>query len=297
VDGGYIVQTVKTLAPLMLLACVGAHAQETRGTIIGRVVDSSGGVVPGVEVRAINDETGTTAIGKTNQSGNFAIPYLMSGVYRIEAELMGFKRFIRDGIGVRVNDRVTVDITMATGQVAESIDVTAETPLLETSSASIGQVVDRKRVVEMPLLGGIAFALAVLSPGTSNTGGLRYRDATRPVAVSQFNADGGATFSSEFSIDGVPNQAAFGDSSRIAFLPPVAAVSEFKVQTAVYDASVGHVSGAAINVSTTAGTNRFHGELHEYFRNRVPDSWIGIIRKLACHKLRISKSIPASDMI
>jgi hypothetical protein len=247
-------------------------AQETRGTVLGRVSDSSSAVIPAVEVRAVNQETGTVGVGKSNESGNYVIPYLIPGMYSLQAELGGFKRFVRDSVQVRVNDVVTVDIVMSPGAVSETVEVKDVTPLMDLNSASLGQVIDQRRVLDLPLMGGNPFQLVQLSPGTVNAGGLRIRDATRVNVVSEITTDGNRKYSNEFSIDGVSNMASYGTEARVAFNPPAAAVSEFKVQSVTYDAALGHTAGAVINVATTAGTNSLHGEMHEWLRNRVLDA-------------------------
>ncbi len=252
-----------------------ALAQDTRGMLLGRVVDGSGAVVPNVNVKATNESTGTSATGRTNESGNYVIPYLLPGMYSVQAELAGFKKSIRTGIQVRVNDSVGLEIALQPGDVSERVDVTAEAPLLETNSASVGQVVDQRRLTELPVVGGNAFQLVQLAPGVMNTTDLRVRNTSAPNSTSQIATDGNATYSNEFSIDGVPNvrSAPFeGNSNQVAYVPPATAVSEFKVQTVTYDASLGHTPGAVINVATLSGTNSLHGEVHEFVRNRAFDA-------------------------
>jgi hypothetical protein len=205
--------------------------------------------------------------------GNYVIPYLVPNVYTVSAEVAGFKRFIREGVEIRVADSVTVDIVLSPGVVSESITVTGTPPLLEASSASLGQVVDRKRIEDLPLLAGNPFHLLDLSTGITPFMFSLYRDLAAP--NQPFSAVGNARYANEFSIDGVPNVrgAPFeGGNIQPAFLPPASAVSEMKVHTVFYDASLGHASGASVNMSTTSGTNTLHGEVHEHFRNRALDA-------------------------
>ena len=138
---------------LVLLAvffCAALCAQETRGTILGRITDSTGAVVPEASVRASNIATGVAAAARSNASGNFTLPYLLPGTYTLTAELEGFKKFVREGIEIRVNDTVEVNIELTIGNVAESVEVKAETPLLSTAESSLGQVIDQRRVQELP---------------------------------------------------------------------------------------------------------------------------------------------------
>ncbi len=149
---------------LAFLLCCAAHGQETRGTLVGRVTDPAGAVVPATEVRAMNTATGVSAVAKSNESGNFTLPYLLPGTYTLSAELAGFKKFVREGIEVRVNDTIEVNIELTVGNVSESIEVHAETPLLSTAEASLGQVIDQRRVQELPSFGGSPMVLVQLAP-------------------------------------------------------------------------------------------------------------------------------------
>ena len=247
-------------------------AQDARGTILGRVTDPSGAVIPGVEVRVTNAATGVSAVSKTNDAGNFVLPYMMPGSYEVTAELAGFKRYVRDGVQVRISDAVELNIELEVGDIAESVEVVAETPLLSTSEASLGQVIDERRVLELPLFAGNAMDLVHLAPGTVNGTNLRLRKAAFNNAPSQFSTDGAGNYGNEFTIDGVSNTYSDGSSPRVAFSPPQTAVQEFRVQTSSFDASVGHTTGATVNVSTKSGTNGLHGELHHWLRHSQFDS-------------------------
>jgi hypothetical protein len=149
------------LAAAFLSPC---FAQDPRGTILGRVNDSSGAAVPGAEVRAVNESTGVAASAKTNDAGNFTMPYLLSGTYTVSSEHQGFKKWNRPGIQVRINDSVEVDIDLQLGATSETVEVSATTPLLATAEASLGQVVDERRVLELPQFAGNAMDLVHLAP-------------------------------------------------------------------------------------------------------------------------------------
>ncbi|MBM3744516.1 MAG: carboxypeptidase regulatory-like domain-containing protein [Acidobacteria bacterium] len=247
-------------------------AQESRGTILGRVTDPTGAMIPSVEVRVTNVATGAAASTRTNSSGNYTIPFLLPGIYTLTAELVGFKTFRRDGIQVRVNDSLEVNVEMTVGDVAERIEVTAATPLLETTTASLGQVVDERRMTELPVQAGNPFELVLLAPGVTNATNLRLRKAGWNNAPSQIMTDGNPQYSNEFTIDGVTNTFSSGTTPRVAFSPPQTAVTEIKVQTATYDASLGHTPGSVINASTKAGTNQVRGELHYWLSNSALDA-------------------------
>ncbi|MGE5568277.1 MAG: TonB-dependent receptor domain-containing protein [Rhodospirillales bacterium] len=250
----------------------GFQSQDARGAIVGRVTDASSAVMPGVDVRATNAATGVVASAKTNESGNFLIPYLLPGTYTLQAEIPGFKRFVREGIEVRVSDRVEVNITMTVGVVTETVEVTAETPVLETATTSLGQVVDERRITELPLFAGNAMDLVHLAPGTINGTDMRLRKAPFNNAPSQFSTDGSGNYGNAFTIDGVSNLYSDGTSPRVAFSPPTAALAEFKVETSAFDASAGRTLGSVVNVSTKGGTNTLHGQVWEWLRHSALDS-------------------------
>ncbi|MBI4904304.1 MAG: TonB-dependent receptor [Acidobacteria bacterium] len=260
-------------AMLFAAACFPALAQQdARGTVVGRVVDPTGAPVPAVGVRAVNTATGVIVAIQSNDQGNFALPYLIPGIYTVSAEATGFKKFIRDNIQVRVGDTVELNISMTLGDVAEQIEVRAESPLLSTAEASLGQVVDQRRVLELPLFSGNAMEFALLAPGTVNGTDMRLRKAAFNNAPSQFSTDGSGMFNNEFSIDGVTNTFSDSVNVRVAFSPPQAAIAEFKVQTSVFDASMGHTPGAQVNVSTKGGTNDIHGSAWWWLRHSDLDT-------------------------
>jgi hypothetical protein len=248
-------------------------AQDPRGSLLGRAVDVSGAVIPNVEVRATNAATGVSAGARTNESGRFSLPYLLPGAYTVTAELTGFKRFSQDGVQVRVGEATEVQITLEVGQITESVEVTAQVPLLDTTTPSLGQVIDQRRILELPTLAGNAFELALLTPGVVNGTNLRDRKPAFNNGNSQISTDGNGMYNNEFQIDGVSNTFADGAArARVAFSPPQAAIQEFKMQTSTYDASAGHTIGAVVNVSTTSGTNDLHGEAHWFVRNSAFDA-------------------------
>ncbi|MEK7407805.1 MAG: carboxypeptidase-like regulatory domain-containing protein, partial [Acidobacteriota bacterium] len=240
-------------------------AQESRGSILGRVLDPSGAVAAGAKVQALNVATNAGASSVTNQEGNYEIPYLLPGMYRVTAELAGFKRAVRENIELRVNDRMALDFTLEVGDVAESVVVTAESPLLESATASIGMIVDERRAAELPIAGGNAFHLSRLAPGIVMSAGHGPGNPTMDLASGQIIVNGTRTGSSEVTLDGTPNtfrrNSAYGS-------PPADLVQEFRIQTVTYDATLGHATGAVVNVSTRSGTNRLRGTSY-YFDSRV----------------------------
>jgi hypothetical protein len=269
--------SVRQILALAVLACLlaalgYAQSQDARGNIVGRVTDSTGAVVPGAEVRARSVATGVSVVSKANENGNYVLPYLMPGFYEITCEFTGFRKFIRGNVQVRVNENVELNIEMTVGDVAESINVTAETPLLQTAEASLGQVVDERRIMELPLFAGNAMDLVHLAPGTVNGTDMRLRKAPFNNAPSQFSTDGTGNYGNAFTIDGVANIYSDGTSPRVAFSPPQASLSEFKVQTSSFDSSIGRTMGSLVNVSTKNGTNDLHGNAWWWLRHSAFDA-------------------------
>jgi hypothetical protein len=249
-------------------------AQDPRGFIRGTVADNTGAVIPGAKVRAIRNETGVAAAAVANESGGYNLPYLIPGFYRLTVEHEGFKAFVRDRVEVRVSETVEVPIQLEVGAVTETVEVKDESPALETLNSSLGQVMDQRRISELPQRGGNPLELTLLTPGVANTTNLRLRKSMAPEATSDISADGGGRFNNEFQIDGISNTAADRGRgyARVAYAPPASAVREFKMQTSAYDASVGHTMGSVVNVSTASGTNELHMEAHWWLRHSALDA-------------------------
>src|SRR3989442_8789397 len=281
-------RTFSWLALLLVLAPQ-VFSQESRGALTGRITDPSGAVMAAVAIRAVHSETRVVSSTTTNNDGLYQIRYLLPGRYDLTAESPGFKTTARSGIEIRVNDRVELNLTLEVGAVGERVEVIGETPLLETTSASMGQVVDHRRIAELPLLHGNPMAVLEVAPGiaqarTSDLGlwGGRVFDNGW---TTSFAIDGSSSNTHEITLDGVSNTTTLGGAGgggrqTVAFTPPADLVQEFKVQTATFDASVGYTSGAVINLSVKPGTKDAHGtayyfkilpelNAHQWFANRA----------------------------
>ncbi|MBM3748084.1 MAG: carboxypeptidase regulatory-like domain-containing protein, partial [Acidobacteria bacterium] len=249
----------------ILLLCLAAvlGAQETRGTILGRVTDPSGAVIPNVTVRLTNPATNVTVSTATNADGNYEVPYLLPGTYRLTAEMAGFRTFVREGIELRIADRLSIPVAMQVGEVTEQVTVTAETPLLEATTASLGQVIDQRRVADLPIAHGNPFLLITLSPGVVHTQNPGLDRPFEPTHIVGYSMDGVRANRSEVTLDGTPNTALnnrWGVGDLMAgYTPPVDMVREFKVQTATFDASFGHTQGGVTSITLKSGGNQFHG--------------------------------------
>jgi hypothetical protein len=244
-------------------ASLNLSAQDFRGGITGRILDASNARLPGVTVTVTNVATNVASTTITNGEGDYAVLFLNPGTYKVSAELSGFKKVVRDGVEVRIGERIDVNMALDIGRVEETVSVTAESPLLATTSGSTGQVISEQTIAMMPLSDGNPFALARLAPGIAYNGDLKF---SRPFdnAGTSGIVTGGATGGNEFSLDGSPNMA---NGRRVAFVPPAGAVSEFKVETASFDAASGHTAGATVNVTLKSGTNTLKGSAYTYYRS------------------------------
>jgi hypothetical protein len=250
----------KLFAGVCLLAlCIALPmaAQESRGAITGRVSDTSGGMIPGASVVVTNTATNEARRLTTNETGYYEANFLEPGAYAVAVESGGFKRSVRSGITVNVSTRLEINVTLEVGGVAETIEVTAEAPLLDTTSASGGRVLDSNAIVNLPFSDLNPFALTALAPGMQWTGQPEYRRPFDNGGTSAFNTMGGVG-QNEYTIDGMT---VTGTGRRVGFTPPADSVTEFKIETSNFDASQGFTSGASINVSSKSGTNRFTGSL------------------------------------
>ncbi|MEP7274543.1 MAG: carboxypeptidase-like regulatory domain-containing protein, partial [Acidobacteriota bacterium] len=235
-------------------------AQEARGKITGKVRDAGKAVVPGAAVKVINIEMGTTVSSPTNEAGIFLASFLIPGTYQITVEASGFKKYVRDGIVVSVNDSLEVDIDLEVGSVDQTVTVTGDAPLLETTSGSMGQVVDARRIAELPIGHGDPYALMGLAGGVSFSRDQRLDRPFEPTHIVGYSIDGTRANRSDLTIDGASSTSTANAGEVISsFVPPQDLVQEFKVQTATFDASFGNTEGGVTNLSIKSGTNQFHG--------------------------------------
>ena len=262
-----------TLAVLTFTLAGSLFAQEFRATVTGSVTDSSGAKMAGVKIDVRNLATGVNVATTTNGDGLFQTPFLSPGSYNISATASGFKSAVKENVELRVGDRLQSDFVMQVGQISEQVTVEASAEQLETGSADLGQVIGAKATAELPLLGRNPFQLTTLSAGVQHIPTLASR-SDRPFdngGMDSYNINGSRTFTNEFLLDGTPNTSSEGNTSpnNLTLAPPPDAVSESKVQTSSYDAQYGRTGGGTVNVTLKSGTNRFHGNLYDYWRNTV----------------------------
>lgn len=254
---------------LCAMLALAGMAQDPRGAITGIVTDPSGAVVPNARVEVINKAMGTRQTLTTNDAGVYNALYLIPGQYQVVVEIPGFKKAIRDNIEVRVDDRVAVNIQLEVGATEQSITVTEETPLLATETASLGAVVDQRRVQELPVPHGNPYFLIGLAAGVAFTRDPRLDRPFEPTHIVGYAMDGTRANRSDVTIDGAVSTATANAGEVIAsYVPPADLVQEFKVQTATFDAQFGQTEGGVTNISIKSGTNQFHGT--GYYTNMTP---------------------------
>ncbi|HWW87564.1 MAG TPA: carboxypeptidase-like regulatory domain-containing protein, partial [Vicinamibacterales bacterium] len=245
---------------------------QTLATIIGEVKDSTGAVLPGVTVTVVSKATNATRTTTSNAVGLFDIPALPPGPYTVRTEIEGFKTATRD-LELQVQQTARVDFTLELGTVAETATVTGVAPLVETENATIGTVIENKRIVELPLNGRNFLQLIALSPNVNTdfggTGGQAASRQGGSRSIQEFSVAGQRREFNYYTLDGVDNTDV--NFNTYLFLPSVDALEEFKVQTGVYSAEFGR-EATQVNVVTKSGTNDLHGTAFEFLRDDKLDA-------------------------
>lgn len=249
-----------------LLHTSAAFAQVETARITGTVTDTTGSVIPGVEITMTYVRTNRQTVAVTNEQGRYLSAPLPIGEYRVQAELPGFKRLVRSGIILQVQKTAVVDCTLEVGEISERVEVTADAPLLNTQEGSQGQVIDNKRIVDLPLNGRDYIQLALLAAG-----------AIQPIGgrAGGFSSGGQRTTQNNYLLDGIDNNSVeLATAGRRAEMvkPSIDAIQEFKVQSNSYSAEFGHGTGAVVNLTTKSGSNNFHGTVYEFLRNEALDA-------------------------
>jgi hypothetical protein len=259
----------KLILPILL--CSGLFAQQDSATITGTVSDPQGALVPGAKVDVVQVDTGAKFRATTNESGNYIAPGLAVGRYEIRVEQVGFKKFVRSGLTLQVGQNARVDIRLELGQQADTVTVSGEATTVDTGSATLGQVVDNRRLQELPLNGRSALAFTFLTAGVvSNSGPAQSGFGDRGIALSSVSINGGPNALNSQMLDGNNNTLSY--VGEVSIPPAVDAVEEFKVQSGPMSAEFGFTAGGAINLVTKSGTNQVRGTLYEFLRNDKMDA-------------------------
>jgi hypothetical protein len=244
------------LALLMLpLATSSVWAQTFTGGLRGAVKDA-GGVVPGAAVSITNEGTGETRETVSNEVGQYNFPAVPPGTYTVKASLTGFKAYENKGIRIGTQQFITLDITLDVGTLQETITVTGASPIIETSNASTGGVLDRQALETLPAPGRNAFMISVTVPTVAPTGDPQFNRQQDQTNASRISMGGGGVRANNYLLDGVPITELRG---RAVLNPTIEAVEEVKVQVHTYDAEMGRTGGGVFNVTAKSGTNQFHG--------------------------------------
>ena len=258
-------------AVLVITTSLSLYGQSTYGTVDGSVLDSSGAAIADAQVTLTNKGTQDKRVQNTGAEGLFQFVNVNSGQYRLDIEKAGFKHFTRDPVVVEVQQDSHIVATLPVGQVSETVEVTAETPLLQVETSSLGQVVEQRKANELPLNGRNIFNLITISPAAVAQGG----SGGTPVGQNPFswgNYQVGGSFANQSAeyLDGQPLN--IGYINLPIVIPTQDSIGEFKVQYNNLGAEWGKFSGGIMNFSTKSGTNAFHGEAYEFLRNKVLNS-------------------------
>src|SRR5689334_19873160 len=250
----------------LAVASATVWAQAT-AQINGTIHDSSGAVLPGVEVKATQTDTGIVRTTISNETGNFVLPNLATGPYRLEAALAGFRTYVQSNLVLQVNASPAINITLEVGQVADSVEVQANAAQVETRSTAVGGVIENQRIVELPLNGRQVTDLITLAGGAVQNGTADNKGWQSSSSAGLISIACGQDFGVGYTLDG----AMYSDvqEGNALPLPFPDALQEFKVENSGGSANSGIRSGGAVAAVTKSGTNEIHGDAFEFLRNGV----------------------------
>ncbi len=247
---------------LLLFSCVTTFAQQTTGNIAGRVLDDQGAAIPGVTVTAKSAATGFTRSEVSDGEGSYRLSSLPVGTYDVTAELQGFTTVSRKAVDVNIGQTNTFDFSLKVASLAETVNVTGATPLIQTQASSVGAIVDVQRIENIPLNGRQFANLAATVPGV----GLSFHsDPTKSTQYAPL-VNGGAGRNINYQIDGGDNNDDTVGGQLEAF--PLEAIEQFNFQTQRFKAEYGRSNGGVLSVVTKSGTNNMSGSAFEFFRDK-----------------------------
>ncbi len=232
--------------------------------ISGTVKDPSGAILPGVEIKVVQTDTGVNRATVTDETGSYTLPNLAVGPYRFEASLPGFSTYVQTGIVLRVNSNPVINVVLQIGQVSQTLEVQADVAMVETHSTGVGQVIDQQRVVELPLNGRVATELIFLS-GAATAAPAGDLNTNKNYPTVTISVAGGLATGMTYLMDGGTHNDPFNNLNLPMPFPD--ALQEFKAETSALPARYGHHAASAVNIVTKSGTNKFHGDLFEFVRN------------------------------
>jgi len=273
-----MIRRVMVVAGLLILLSSTVWAQLYTGTVTGLVSDPSGAVVPGAQVQLTDEQKGYVFTATSDTSGSYLFRSVPPGTYKVDVRATGFKSESRGGIILEVNHNVTVDFQLQLGASNQSVEVKAQAPVLDAQDAVTGQVVDRKFMNDLPLIGRTLSDLAFLTPGVTEVDSVCSPDLQPPGAnisncpANNFISNGSRMATSNFVIDGAST--AYPTHAIIwpTYEPSVDSVEEFAVQESNFSAEFGFTGNTVTNIVTRTGSNQYHGSAYDFFRNRALDA-------------------------
>ncbi|MDT7813976.1 MAG: hypothetical protein QOJ42_3892, partial [Acidobacteriaceae bacterium] len=264
-----LMQTTKTVLLICLLVAIPvAMAQGVSGRLIGTAVDATGAVISNATVTISNQDTGAVTKVTTNGNGQYRADTLRPGNYQLKIEAPGLQTVVSNGNVVTVDNATVVDITMKVGSTSETVIVSAASPLIDTTSSSMGEVLNAHDITSLPLNGRVFSQLVQTVPGSVAAG-----FGSAPEAAAGAGSSGSITASvngmpwggTTYTLDGVNNMELL--NAFINVTPPLDAIQELKISTNNADITVGTYGGAQVNAFIKSGTNAFHGSAYEFFRD------------------------------
>ena len=251
----------------LLLSSAPSRAQQVTAAFTGKVTDPSGAAVAGAKATATDTERGTEWSTVTNTDGVYNLPRVPVGNYKLKVEHEGFETAVQSDVTVQMNQVARLDFTLHVGSITQSVEVTSATPLLQTQSTQLGQVIDARTNVELPLATRNYVQLTLLAPGSINPNPSVFKSGLTTLSSGRPNVNGNREQANNFMLDGLDNNLFTGN--QVGYAPAVDAIQEFNEITLNAPAEFGNFMGGIISVSTKSGTNQFHGSAYEFFRNDV----------------------------
>jgi hypothetical protein len=242
----------------------GARAQSIYGTISGLVTDPSTAIVASAKVTLVNEGTNLQRSALSNNTGEYVFSQVIPGAYTITVEAAGFKKVERKTVVLETQGQLKIDLQLEVGNASESVQVIADVGVIETATASQGQVIDNQKLVDLPNIGRNPFMMSKLAPNIQQVGNPAYMRMQDQSGSSQISFAGGPVRGNNYLLDGVPIT---DMNNRAIIIPSLESVQEMKVQTNTYDAEIGRTGGGMFNVLMRSGTNEYHGSLGGWLRN------------------------------
>ena len=241
--------------------------QATEGSILGTITDGSGAAIVGATVNVTSVQTGYVRTTPTNEAGDFVVTNLPLGSYTVSTEMAGFKKAIHPPVEITVKARVRVNLQLEVGEVTQSVDVSAEAPLLKTDTVEVSTVVRRDQLQDLPVVSRHFLSLSVLTPGTVYIPTGRVAEFSGGTGIGAVGIGSQGANQNNFILDGISNNMEF--SGAMGVQPSLDAIQEFSIQTSGYSAEFGKAGGGIVNVAIRSGSNELHGFAYDYLRNDI----------------------------